>query len=45
MGRRPCCDKTGLIKGPWTVEEDKKLYNFVLTNHQCCWRDVPKHAG
>ncbi|KAE8681312.1 Protein ODORANT1 [Hibiscus syriacus] len=45
MGRQPCCDKLGVKKGPWTVEEDKKLINFILTNGQCCWRAVPKLAG
>ncbi|XP_077240014.1 transcription factor MYB20-like [Tasmannia lanceolata] len=45
MGRKPCCEKVGLKKGPWTVEEDKKLINFILTNGQCCWRAVPKLAG
>ncbi|KAL1816853.1 hypothetical protein ACET3Z_019427 [Daucus carota] len=46
MGRRPCCDNTGLNKGAWTAEEDKKLVNFVITNnYKCSWRDVPKHAG
>ncbi|GAA0183904.1 DNA-binding transcription factor [Lithospermum erythrorhizon] len=45
MGRQPCCDKVGLKKGPWTVEEDRKLINFILNNGQCCWRAVPKLAG
>nr|XP_043628657.1 MYB-like transcription factor ODO1 [Erigeron canadensis] len=45
MGRQPCCDKLGVKKGPWTVEEDKKLINFILVNGQCCWRAVPKLAG
>ncbi|XP_076886799.1 MYB-like transcription factor ODO1 [Bidens hawaiensis] len=45
MGRQPCCDKSGVKKGPWTVEEDKKLISFILTNGQCCWRAVPKLAG
>lgn len=45
MGRQPCCDKVGLKKGPWTVEEDKKLINFILTNGQCCWRALPKLSG
>ncbi|KAF0899293.1 hypothetical protein E2562_015939 [Oryza meyeriana var. granulata] len=45
MGRQPCCDKVGLKKGPWTVEEDQKLISFLLTNGQCCWRAVPKLAG
>ncbi|KAE8683829.1 Protein ODORANT1 [Hibiscus syriacus] len=45
MGRKPCCDKLGVKKGPWTTEEDKKLINFITTNGQCCWRAVPKLAG
>ncbi|KAL1825045.1 transcription factor MYB20 [Daucus carota subsp. sativus] len=46
MGRQPCCDKVGLKKGPWTVDEDRKLVNFMLTNGQySCWRAVPKLAG
>ncbi|KMZ57543.1 Protein ODORANT1 [Zostera marina] len=45
MGRKPCCDKLGVKKGPWTVEEDRKLVDFILTNGQCCWRIVPKLAG
>ncbi|WOL16525.1 Myb-related protein [Canna indica] len=45
MGRQSCYDKVGLKKGPWTVEEDKKLISFILTNGQCCWRAVPKLAG
>ncbi|KAI4370395.1 hypothetical protein MLD38_018750 [Melastoma candidum] len=45
MGRQPCCDKSGVKKGPWTAEEDKKLINFIITNGHCCWRAVPKLAG
>ncbi|KAG7986618.1 hypothetical protein I3843_03G090800 [Carya illinoinensis] len=45
MGRQPCCDKLGVKKGPWTVEEDKKLVHFILTHGQCCWRAIPKLAG
>ncbi|XP_009370048.2 transcription factor MYB20 [Pyrus x bretschneideri] len=45
MGRKPCCDKVGLKKGPWIAEEDTKLINFILANGQCCWRAVPKLAG
>ncbi|KAK4369785.1 hypothetical protein RND71_009260 [Anisodus tanguticus] len=45
MGRQPCCDKVGLKKGPWTVDEDKKLITFILNNGQCCWRAVPKLSG
>ncbi|GAB4848029.1 hypothetical protein Ancab_002689 [Ancistrocladus abbreviatus] len=45
MGRQPCCDKVGLKRGPWTVEEDHKLINFILNNGIQCWRMVPKLAG
>ncbi|XP_009620990.1 transcription factor MYB20-like [Nicotiana tomentosiformis] len=45
MGRKPCCDKDGVKKGPWSAEEDKKLINFILINGQCCWRSLPKVAG
>ncbi|XP_027152604.1 transcription factor MYB20 [Coffea eugenioides] len=45
MGRQPCCDKVGLKRGPWTVEEDNKLMNFILNNGIQCWRLVPKLAG
>ncbi|XP_057445618.1 myb-related protein 315-like [Lotus japonicus] len=45
MGRQPCCDKVGLRRGPWTIEEDHKLMNFILNNGIQCWRTVPKLAG
>ncbi|XP_031283299.1 myb-related protein 315 [Pistacia vera] len=45
MGRQPCCDKVGLKRGPWTIEEDHKLLNFILSNGIHCWRMVPKLAG
>ncbi|URE04094.1 myb-related protein 315-like [Musa troglodytarum] len=45
MGRRPCCDKSGLKRGPWTAEEDQKLISFILNNGIHCWRFVPKLAG
>ncbi|CAN4106709.1 unnamed protein product [Withania somnifera] len=45
MGRQPCCDKNEVKKGPWSIEEDKKLTNFILNNGQCCWRSLPKLAG
>ncbi|PAN08140.1 hypothetical protein PAHAL_1G390900 [Panicum hallii] len=45
MGRQPCCEKVGLKKGPWTVEEDQKLVAFLLSHGHCCWRLVPKLAG
>ncbi|KAG1331369.1 myb-related protein [Cocos nucifera] len=45
MGRQPCCDKIGLKRGPWTMEEDQKLINFIMNNGIHCWRLVPKLAG
>ncbi|KAM7512550.1 hypothetical protein LguiB_011425 [Lonicera macranthoides] len=45
MGRQPCCDKVGVKRGPWTIEEDHKLNNFILNNGIQCWRMVPKLAG
>lgn len=47
MGRRPCCDKLGVKKGPWTAEEDRKLVGFMTSENSghCCWRMVPKLAG
>ncbi|KAF5198498.1 Myb-related protein pp2 [Thalictrum thalictroides] len=45
MGRQPCCEKIGLKRGPWTIEEDHKLMNFIINNGIHCWRMVPKHAG
>ncbi|CAN1321919.1 Transcription factor MYB20 [Linum perenne] len=45
MGRQPCCEKIGLKRGPWTIEEDHKLMNFILNNGIHCWRMVPKLAG
>ncbi|KAM7267813.1 hypothetical protein ACFE04_009979 [Oxalis oulophora] len=45
MGRQPCCDKVGLKRGPWTIEEDHKLMDFILSNGIQCWRTIPKLAG
>nr|XP_043617850.1 myb-related protein 315-like [Erigeron canadensis] len=45
MVRQPCCDRTGLKRGPWTMEEDRKLMSFIMNNGIQCWRMVPKLAG
>ncbi|KAF7129517.1 hypothetical protein RHSIM_Rhsim10G0012000 [Rhododendron simsii] len=45
MGRQPCCDKVRLKRGPWTIEEDHKLMNFILNNGIHYWRTVPNRAG
>ncbi|MCD9646285.1 hypothetical protein HAX54_036014 [Datura stramonium] len=45
MGRSPCCDETGLKKGPWTPEEDQKLINHIKKHGHGSWRALPKLAG
>ncbi|KAJ4711835.1 MYB transcription factor [Melia azedarach] len=45
MGRSPCCSKVGLHRGPWSVEEDNLLINYIQTNGEGHWRDLPKKAG
>lgn len=45
MGRPPCCEKTGLKKGPWTPEEDQKLIAFIENNGHGSWRALPAKAG
>ncbi|KAJ1397830.1 SANT/Myb domain [Sesbania bispinosa] len=44
MGRAPCCEKTGLKKGPWTPEEDLILINHINTYGHKNWRALPKQA-
>ncbi|KAL4569901.1 hypothetical protein LXL04_025548 [Taraxacum kok-saghyz] len=45
MGRSPCCDKTGLKKGPWTPEEDLKLTQYIQIHGPGNWRTLPKNSG
>lgn len=45
MGRAPCCDTSGLKKGPWTPEEDQKLIDYIQKNGYGNWRTLPKNAG
>ncbi|KAL3026792.1 hypothetical protein AAZX31_03G012100 [Glycine max] len=46
MGRKPCCDKMGLKKGPWTAEEDEILVNYINKNGgHGSWRSLPNLAG
>ncbi|KAL9663001.1 hypothetical protein QQ045_027838 [Rhodiola kirilowii] len=45
MGRAPCCDTTGLKKGPWTPEEDQKLIDYIHKHGYGNWRTLPKNAG
>ncbi|KAI6704916.1 hypothetical protein NL676_007878 [Syzygium grande] len=45
MGRAPCCDKSGLKRGPWTPEEDQKLLDYIHQHGYGNWRTLPKNAG
>ncbi|KAL6220097.1 hypothetical protein ACLB2K_007854 [Fragaria x ananassa] len=45
MGRSPCCDDSGLKKGPWIPEEDQKLMNYIQKHGHGSWRALPKLAG
>nr|XP_043629492.1 transcription factor MYB17-like [Erigeron canadensis] len=45
MGRAPCCEKTGLKRGPWTQEEDELLVDYINKNGHGSWRSLPKLAG
>nr|URY18898.1 MYB protein [Zanthoxylum bungeanum] len=45
MVRTPSCDKTGLKKGTWTPEEDRKLIAYVTKYGYWNWRQLPKYAG
>ncbi|KAL0378574.1 UNVERIFIED_CONTAM: Transcription factor [Sesamum radiatum] len=45
MGRSPCCDESGLKKGPWTPEEDDKLIKYIQKHGHGSWRALPKLAG
>ncbi|KAI4334041.1 hypothetical protein L6164_018781 [Bauhinia variegata] len=45
MVRTPSRDKSGLKKGTWTPEEDRKLIAYV-TRYGCWnWRQLPRFAG
>jgi hypothetical protein len=45
MGRPPCCEKTGVKKGPWTPEEDLVLVSYVQDHGPGNWRAVPTNTG
>ncbi|XP_044504903.1 transcription factor MYB30-like [Mangifera indica] len=45
MGRRPCCDKVGVKKGPWTPEEDIVLVSYIQEHGPGNWRAVPTNTG
>ncbi|KAL5709043.1 hypothetical protein ACHQM5_019772 [Ranunculus cassubicifolius] len=39
------CQKTGLRRGSWTVEEDRLLSTFIKRYGHLNWRELPKYAG
>ncbi|KAK3417311.1 hypothetical protein EUGRSUZ_H03057 [Eucalyptus grandis] len=45
MVRSSCCWRAGLKKGPWTPEEDQKLFSYIQKHGHPNWRALPKHAG
>ncbi|KAI6687778.1 hypothetical protein NL676_024606 [Syzygium grande] len=45
MGRFPCGEGSGLKKGPWSSEEDKKLLDFIQQHGHGSWISLPKRAG
>ncbi|WJX43804.1 hypothetical protein P8452_30858 [Trifolium repens] len=45
MARTPLCDKSGMRKGTWTAEEDRKLIAYVTIYGCWNWRQLPKFAG
>ncbi|XP_050890004.1 transcription factor MYB14 [Lathyrus oleraceus] len=45
MVRAPCCEKKGLKKGPWSLEEDEILTSYIQKHGHSNWRALPKHAG
>ncbi|XP_058111517.1 proton/sulfate cotransporter 2-like isoform X2 [Magnolia sinica] len=45
MGRSPCCDESGVKKGPWTPEEDEMLVDYIHQHGHGSWRTLPKLAG
>ncbi|KAL0918201.1 hypothetical protein M5K25_010195 [Dendrobium thyrsiflorum] len=44
-GRAPCCQRVGLNKGSWTLEEDRRLIAYIKKNGHRNWRALPKEAG
>lgn len=38
-------DQVDLRKGPWTVEEDSLLFNYVSLHGEGRWNSLARHAG
>nr|QIG55709.1 MYB transcription factor [Paeonia suffruticosa] len=45
MGKTPCCDQSGLKRGPWSTEEDQILISYINDHGHGKWRSLPKQAG
>lgn len=45
MVRAPCCEKMGLKRGPWSLEEDEILTSYIQKHGHGNWRALPKLAG
>ncbi|CAH2042908.1 unnamed protein product [Thlaspi arvense] len=45
MVRAQFCKKTGLKKGTWSPEEDKKLVDYINKYGIWNWSEMPKYAG
>ncbi|KAL2518307.1 myb domain protein [Abeliophyllum distichum] len=46
MGRSPSrSSDNSLKKGPWTLEEDKKLIDYIQKHGKGSWQILPKKAG
>ncbi|XP_050378662.1 transcription factor MYB3-like [Argentina anserina] len=44
--RKPCREKmTEMTKGAWSIEEDKKLIDYIQKHGEGCWNSLPKAAG
>ncbi|CAM8948879.1 unnamed protein product [Rhodiola kirilowii] len=44
-GRAPCCDKSQVIRGPWSPAEDLRLICYIQKYGHDNWRALPKQAG
>ncbi|XP_004495379.1 transcription factor MYB14-like [Cicer arietinum] len=45
MVRAPCCEKMGLKRGPWSLDEDQILTSYIQKHGHGNWRALPKLAG
>ncbi|PRQ15925.1 putative transcription factor MYB-HB-like family [Rosa chinensis] len=43
--RKPCCEKTEMTKGAWSIQEDQKLIDYIQKHGEGCWNSLPKAAG